>query len=45
MPEWHTQLLTYIYISSNYYEITIVFFYIVYTVWRQACHGGIAKVK
>ena len=34
MPEWHIQLLTYIYISSNYYEISIVFFYIIYsTFW------------
>jgi hypothetical protein len=31
MPEWHIQLLAYIYISSIYYEITIVFFYLVYS--------------
>ena len=30
MPEWHKQLFTYLYISSMYYEISIVLFYIVY---------------
>src|ERR1700720_4565561 len=47
MPEWHKQLLTDIYISSIYYEITIVLFYIVYTMalWDTvqkylACSAG-----
>ena len=34
MPEWHKQLFTYLYISSMYYEICIVLFYIVYTVFH-----------
>ena len=32
MPKWHKQLFTYLYISSTYYKITIVLFYIVYSV-------------
>ena len=36
MPEWHKQLLTYIYISSTYYKKTIVLFYIVYIFTLQA---------
>ena len=38
LPEWHIQLFTYIYISCTYYEICIVFFYLIYTVACALLH-------